>query len=160
LQDLPQERLVLPAEAEGYSLAERAESVTPDVVALQQREGPSAGAVLAHDLDRPGGGVHLPDRLHQGVQRDRVPGVVLGQLQKLQGEFVAEPVHPADELQSLLVGQAPPLDAVWYALRSVWYCSAGVAGLSWPWSPAAADRPSTRTRIPPTSGDMEASPRH
>src|SRR5262249_3811074 len=48
------------------------------------------------------------DRLDQGVGRDWVPGVVLSQLQKPQRELVAELVHLADELQSLLVGQDSP----------------------------------------------------
>src|SRR5262249_32917595 len=104
-QDCAQERLVLLAEANGYPLADRAELVASDIVALQEREGPGPRAVLADDLDRPGGGVHLPDRLDQGVQRDRVLGVLLRQLQELLRERVAVLVHTADELQPLRVGQ-------------------------------------------------------
>src|SRR5262245_49237226 len=46
----------------------------------------------------------------------------------------------------------PPLGMRSYSLRSAWYCSAGVGGLSWPLPPAATtDRLSIRTRVPLTA---------
>jgi hypothetical protein len=78
------------------------------MVALQEGERPDPGVVLAHELDRPGGGIYLPDRLDQGVHRDRVLGMFLGQFQKPQCELIAEPEHVADELHSLRVGQGTP----------------------------------------------------
>ena len=47
--------------------------------------------------------VHLPDRLDQGVQRDRVVRVLLGQLHELRRQLVLDPVHAADERHPLLV---------------------------------------------------------
>src|SRR5262245_14154773 len=108
LQDRAQERLVLLAETKGDPLAGRAELVAADVVALQQREGLDGRVVIAHEVGRPGGGVHLPDRLGQGVDRDGVVGVFLGQFDELQRELVTEFVHLADELQSLLVRPDDP----------------------------------------------------
>src|SRR5262249_48704477 len=46
--------------------------------------------------------------LEQGVQRNGVLRVLLGQLQELPGEVVPKLVHAADELQALLVGQDAP----------------------------------------------------
>src|SRR5262245_6305977 len=46
----------------------------------------------------------------------------------------------------------PPLGMRSYSLRSAWYCSAGVGGLSWPLPLAATtDRLSIRTRVPLTA---------
>src|SRR6516225_7148933 len=54
----------------------------------------------------------------------------------------------------------PLLDALSYSPRSALYCSAGVAGLSWPlaWA-ATAERLSVRARILPASRFMGLSPR-
>src|SRR5690349_18747198 len=80
LQDRAQEGLVLLAEAGGDPLADRAELVAPDMIAPQECESPDPRIILAHDLDRPGGVVDLPNRLDQGIHRDRVLRVFPGQL--------------------------------------------------------------------------------
>ena len=105
LQDRAEERFVLLAEAVGDALTERAELVAADVVALDEFDGFGACGVFAHKFDRPRSGVHLPDRLNQSVQRDRIVGVLLGQFQELQRKLVTAPERLTDELQPLRVGQ-------------------------------------------------------
>src|SRR5262249_17791165 len=59
---------------------------------------------------------------------------------------------PTNFSRSGSVFGTPPLGIRSYSLRSAWYCSAGVGGLSWPLPPAATtDRLSIRTRIPLTA---------
>src|SRR5262249_5278655 len=85
-QDGTQERLVAPVEAENDVLADRAELVTLDVVAPQERQGPVAWAAFA--AGRKGRAIHHRKRLDQRIQRDRVLRVFLSQLQELQGELL------------------------------------------------------------------------
>src|SRR4051812_12556781 len=73
------------------------------VVAQQKRDGPGSRAVLAPARVR--GVVLQPDllvdHLDQGVERDRVPGVCLGQLQDTRRELV----DTRGDLLSLRVGR-------------------------------------------------------
>ena len=73
-EDCAQKRFVLFAEATGYPPADRAELVAADMVALNEFQGSAAGGVFAHEFDRPGRRIYLPDGTCQCVQRDRVVG--------------------------------------------------------------------------------------
>src|SRR5262249_31785572 len=86
-------------------LAERAEPLAAEVIALQQRERARARLVAAGDLDGPPRAVHLPDRLQQRVEGDRILRVLFGQRHQLHGEFVVAPVRLPDQPRALRGGQ-------------------------------------------------------
>src|SRR5262249_55397918 len=65
--DRAEEWLVLLAEAPRDALTERAKFVAGEVVALDKFKGSGACGVFAHEFDRPGGGVYLPDGQYQSV---------------------------------------------------------------------------------------------
>src|SRR5262245_33718446 len=88
-QDRAEKRLVLLAEAEGDSLADRGELDAANMVTFQERQSLGPRVVLAYQLKRPGSTVHLPDRLIQGVHRDRVLRIFLSQFHKPPGELAA-----------------------------------------------------------------------
>ena len=90
---------------EERALAQRAKLIAADVVALDKFEGSCAGRVFTHEFDRPGRGVNLPDGLHQGIERDRVIGIFLCQVQKLLRKRIAVLVHLANKVQPFRVGE-------------------------------------------------------